>query len=81
MSWIRIISDQEAVGPLRAMYEAAVRRAGRVFNIVRVQSLNPPVLRASLEVYRAIMFGPSELSRALRELLAVVVSKTNGCHY
>jgi AhpD family alkylhydroperoxidase len=27
------------------------------------------------------MFGPSELSRADRELLAVVVSVANDCHY
>jgi AhpD family alkylhydroperoxidase len=27
------------------------------------------------------MFAPSELSRAERELLAVVVSRANDCHY
>jgi hypothetical protein len=34
-----------------------------------------------MELYRAIMFGPSELSRTERELLAVVVSCANDCHY
>ena len=37
-------------------------------------SLNPPVLRASMELYRAIMFGESGLSRRERELLATVTS-------
>ncbi len=32
-------------------------------------------------LYRAVMFGPSELSRTERELLAVVVSNANDCHY
>lgn len=81
MAWIKTISDEEAQGPLKQLFDAALRRAGRVFNIVRVQSLNPPVLKAGIGLYQAVMFGPSELSRALRELLAVVVSKTNGCHY
>ena len=81
MAWIRTVSDENAEGSLKQLYEAAYRRAGRVFNIVRAQSLNAPVLRAGVGLYQAVMFGPSDLSRALRELLAVVVSKTNGCHY
>ncbi len=81
MAWIDTVSNADASGPLRQMYEAAERRAGRVFNIVRAMSLNPPVLRASMGIYQAALFGPSELPRALRELLAVVVSRTNGCRY
>ncbi|MBI5863096.1 MAG: carboxymuconolactone decarboxylase family protein [Planctomycetes bacterium] len=81
MAWIETISDAAAEGPLRQLFDAAHRRAGRVFNIVRVPSLNPPVLKAGIGLYQAVMFGSSDLSRAQRELLAVVVSKTNGCHY
>jgi alkylhydroperoxidase family enzyme len=81
MAWIKTISDSEAQGTLAALYEAARRRAGRVFNIVRAQGLNPRVLKAGMGLYQAAMFGPSELTRAQRELLGVVVSKANGCHY
>ena len=81
MPHLRLIGVDEATGDLRREYEAAVERAGKVFNIVQATSLNPCVLRASLELYRSIMFGPSELSRAERELLAVVVSCANDCHY
>jgi len=81
MAWIKTVSDEAARGPLKELFDAARRRAHRVFNIVRAQSLNPPVLNTSLGLYQAIMLGPSELPRAGRELLAVVVSKTNGCHY
>jgi alkylhydroperoxidase family enzyme len=52
-----------------------------VFNIVRSMSLSPPTLRASMELYKAIMFGLSDLSRQDRELLATVVSATNECYY
>jgi len=44
-------------------------------------SLRPETLHASMEMYKAIMFGPSSLSRAERELLATVTSSANDCHY
>lgn len=81
MAWIKTISDEQADGAVKQQFDAARARAGRVFNVVRVQALNPPVLAASIGLYRALMFGSSELARALRELLAVVVSRTNACHY
>jgi alkylhydroperoxidase family enzyme len=81
MSWIRTIPDDQAEGPLKEQYDAAYRRAGRVYHVVRIMSLNPAVMKASLELYRAIMFGPSPLSRRQREMLAVVVSQANRCEY
>ena len=81
MAWIRTIGPDEADGPLAAEYSAAQRRAGRLWSILRLQSLNPATLRASVALYRAVLFGESPLSRAQRELLAVVVSQTNGCRY
>ena len=60
---------------------AAERRAGRVWNIVAVMSQNPAAMKASMGFYLAIMHGPSPLSRAQREMLAVVVSAANQCHY
>ena len=81
MAWIRTVGEGEAEGDLRPLYEAAAGRAGRVFGIVRLMSPNPAVLAASMGLYRAIMFGPSPLTRAQREMLATVVSAGNGCHY
>ncbi len=81
MAFIRQITPQAAQGELAQIYSAAVRRAGRVYKILQVQSLNPAVLSASLELYRAIMLGPSPLSRVEREALAVTVSRTNDCFY
>ena len=81
MPYLRLIELDEATDLLQEEYDAAVARAGKVFNIVRAMSLRPGVLRRSMELYRAIMFGPSGLSRQERELLAVVVSRENDCHY
>ena len=81
MPHIRLIEPDEATGLLAAEYDAAIGRAGKIFNIVKAMSLNPAVLQASMEMYKAIMFGPSGLTRAERELLATVTSNANDCHY
>lgn len=81
MAWIRTIGVDEAKGALARSYRAAIERAGRVFGIVRTMSIAPPVLDASMELYRRIMYGAGGLSRGQRELLAVVVSRENDCHY
>lgn len=81
MAWIKILEPEEATGELKAEYEQAVQRGGKVFNVVKVQSLNPPVLRLSMQMYLATMYGPSGLSRAEREMLATVVSWANHCFY
>lgn len=81
MAFIRTVPEGEAGGALKPLYEAAVGRAGKVFAIVRLMSPNPAVLEASMGFYRAVMFGPSPLSRRQREMIATVVSATNGCHY
>ncbi len=81
MAYIRLVQDDEATGPLKQMFDAALGRAGRVFGIVRLMSRNPPVLQASMEMYKSTMFGKSPLSRFRRELLATVVSRANDCFY
>lgn len=81
MAHLRLTDVDEASGPLKEEYDAAVGRAGKVFNIVKAMSLRPGVLRRSMELYKGIMFGPSGLSRQERELLATVVSRENDCHY
>ena len=81
MAHIATVHEAEATGVVQRLYRAARKRAGRVFGIVRLMSPNPPVLEASIGLYQAIMKGPSQLSTAERELVATVVSRTNGCHY
>ena len=81
MPWIEQVPVTDATGLLAHEFEKAVRRSGRVWHIVQIMSLNPRVLKASMEQYLAIMFGPSPLSRVQRELLATVVSIELECHY
>ncbi|MFQ5595932.1 MAG: hypothetical protein ACE5HA_17450 [Anaerolineae bacterium] len=81
MSWIDQVPIPEATGLLKKLFDQAIERAGRVWHIVHIMSLNPHVLRASIGFYTAVMFGDSPLTRAQRELLATVVSAELGCYY
>lgn len=81
MAWIETIAPEQAQGELAELYRRIAGARGGVADIHRAQSLNPRVLAAHFEHYKAIMFQPSPLSRAQREALAVVVSRANGCEY
>lgn len=81
MAWIKTIRVEEATGPLKRHYDAAIERAGKVWNIVSSMSLKPELLRTSIQLYKTLMHGPSGLARASREMIAVVVSRANDCYY
>lgn len=81
MPHVHVTPPDDATGVTRREYEAATRRAGRIWNIVSIQSQLPEVMRDSMRLYSSIMFGPSALTRAQREMIAVVTSTVNECHY
>ena len=81
MAYIRIVEEGEATGLLAEIYEQARQRAGRVYNILKVNSQNPNALLGMLQIYQAAVRGESPLSLAQREMLATVVSSANKCHY
>jgi alkylhydroperoxidase family enzyme len=80
--WIETIAPEHAEGLLAKLYKDALARAGHVFNVLRIQSLRPEVLRISTLLYREVMFGErSPLTRAQREMIATAVSRANACEY
>lgn len=81
MAWIETISEENAEGALQRQYQAALKRAGKVYNIVKLSSLRPEIVQSSMDFYITLMHRPGELSRAQREMLAVVVSAANDCFY
>lgn len=82
MAWIRQVSDEEATGSLAKQFDAAHARAGHVAGIVRLMSLDPAILDASMRLYMATTTHPrSVLPRWFRELIAADVSATNDCFY
>ena len=81
MPRIQQIGIEEAIGFLKKQFDDAIERAGRVWNIVHIMSLNPRTMKASMDFYSAIMFGSSPLTRVQREMLATVTSVALDCEY
>ena len=81
MPHVHVIPYDESTGIVRREYQKGFLRAGRLWNIVSIQSQLPDVMRDSMRLYGSVMSGPSPLSRWQREFLAVVTSQANECEY
>lgn len=81
MPWIEQVPIDKASGLLKKLFDDTMKRAGRVWHIVHIMSLNPRAMRDSMSFYGTIMMGESPLSRAQREMLATVVSAELDCFY
>lgn len=50
-------------------------------NILRIHGVHCRTMRQHYDFYRELMYGKSPLTRIQREMIAVVVSAANECHY
>jgi uncharacterized peroxidase-related enzyme len=81
MANINVISHEEADGRLKDIYDNLVKTRGKLAEVHMIQSLRPESIVKHMELYLEIMFSKSELTRAEREMIAVVVSAANQCEY
>jgi alkylhydroperoxidase family enzyme len=81
VSWIKIIDEADAEGFLAKLYQRYREPDGTVDNILKVHSISPRSMKAHFDLYALLMRGRSFLSRAQREMIAVVASTINECHY
>ncbi|MCP5022556.1 MAG: peroxidase [bacterium] len=82
MAWIHTTNLEDAQGQLLDLYQKALDPAsGKLDNIMSIHSASPAGLAAHLELYTAVMRGTASLRKVDRELIALVVSQKNDCHY
>ena len=81
MAYVEQTSEENAVGVVADLYEAARERAGGVANIIKVMSCDGRSLKGSMLFYVSLMKSSNALSSARREMLATVVSNINDCYY
>ncbi|MYJ81531.1 MAG: peroxidase [Acidimicrobiaceae bacterium] len=82
MARIEIIPDDSWDVELGDIHPRAVDpRYGRVDNVLAVHSLNPRGMAAHLALYESAMAGTATLRKVEHELIALVVSLANDCHY
>ena len=81
MARIKVIKYEEASGRLKEIYDELIDKRGKLADVHTIQSLRPESIVKHIELYLEIMFSKSELSRAEREMIAVIVSVCNKCEY
>jgi alkylhydroperoxidase family enzyme len=82
MAWIATVADGDGDDELAQLFDQVRDRdTGQVDNIMGIHSLNPAGLAAHNALYSSAMAGTATLRKVEREMIALVVSKVNGCHY
>jgi uncharacterized peroxidase-related enzyme len=81
ISFLRVPESSELPEDTRALQQKALEKVGFVPNVMRAWAINPDHLMAWRAHYELIMTGPSQLSKAQREMIAVTVSGVNRCYY
>ncbi len=81
MSWIRTVSEEDAAGVLKEIYDQTRAKFGNVINLVKIQSLSPDTMNRGRRLYIHLMTRPGGLSNLQRVLIATVVSSLNNCLY
>lgn len=78
--WVNLIEPEMASSEqIDVMYELAPN--GDLLPFYGALIHDPESLRSRMYLYKIIMYGKSELSRAERELVGTVVSRLNECVY
>lgn len=81
MAFIKYISYDDASPELKKVYEKLGEPKQSPGNIIRVSGVSPRALEGHVALYRGIMSGRNGLAPQQREMIAVVVSAINQCHY
>lgn len=82
MALIRLITEQEATGKVRAIFDDIKQTKGIDFvpNIWRALATCPDHLEATWQKLKTVM-RPGKLDLLTKEIIALAVSVTNGCTY
>jgi len=80
---IAMFSEREAQGDLKTLYAEIKAGMGTpdVPAVFRVMSQSPDLLAAQWRLFQTLMLAETQLPRATKEMIAVVVSKANACRY
>jgi alkylhydroperoxidase/carboxymuconolactone decarboxylase family protein YurZ len=82
MALLRLVSEEEATGKVKEVYEDIKAKKGIDFIPKFWQALahNPDHLEATWQKLNTVM-KPGKLDKLTKEIIALAVSITNGCTY
>ena len=80
-TWLRVPDEAELPPEVLELWQPSLEKLGFVPNVLRLYALRPSRLLAWNAHYDEAMKGDSTLTKAEREMIAVVVSVANSCAY
>lgn len=82
MASIKMISEEEATGKVKEIYDDIQSQLGTDFvpNLYKVMACKPELLEANWSRSQMVM-KPGKLDRLTKEIIAVAVSAVNACDY
>jgi uncharacterized peroxidase-related enzyme len=81
LCWLNLPSEGDMPAEVKELWAKPLEKLGFVPNVLRVYAIRPRHLGLWNAFYDDLMRGESGLTKAQREMIAVVVSTTNRCHY
>jgi len=82
MSWIKIISFEEATGKLKRLYSKVTGPSNNVDNIMMVHGLRPHTMTGHMALYKNVLHNSNNtLPKWFLETIGVYVSLLNKCDY
>jgi uncharacterized peroxidase-related enzyme len=79
--WLDVPGADEVPDEVKELWAKPLEKLGFVPNVLRVYAVRPRHLRLWNDFYDELMRGDSGVTKAQREMIAVVVSTANRCHY
>lgn len=80
MGRISRLGPNRAGADVKALFDTFLKERGNIPNMFRTVAHRPEILTTMLAHFRAVM-GPGTVPVALKEMLAVRVSRLNDCDY
>ena len=80
MARVSRLRPDQVGADIRALFETFLRERGNIPNMFRTAAHRPEILTTLLAHFRTLM-GPGSVPVPLKEMLAVRVSRINGCDY
>jgi uncharacterized peroxidase-related enzyme len=78
---LRLPPESSLSAPIKAVFDKCIEKLGFVPNVLRAYTLRPKKFEPFRAYNNELMLGESRLSKLEREMIAVVVSCANHCHY
>jgi uncharacterized peroxidase-related enzyme len=82
MSFIKVVSPQQATGRLAKIFKQIQAPDGQVDNVLQIHSLRPHTLQGHMAIYKAVLHHTgNQVPEWYLEAIGVLVSRLNGCIY